>query len=335
MEASERGHVGVVPGFEAALRNIQQYLPLAQRWVIVFEPKYHSRLVRHLLRGLSAPCTLLRLGEDLPTHVQRVAEEHRDDARCVLLEFLVCDGGLTHGGIDYHNALAEYWSWTQSRLRLFFDVTDDNVRVLFSESPRVLERRCLRMRERLNGCKLLSYCGPGGGGISMDCSGAEWHACTGLGPREYTLPSGEVACAPVSVDGDLPVEGWIVGTIPFGIKYGGIRKRGLTISFRAGSIVRISGESLELCSDLEHVLDRTPALRQVVEVGFGQSKAVTQAAKVSDVGCDWHERHLGLHLGLGATLPFDARRPDTGHHLDIVLRRGRVTSTNGHLMLRW
>lgn len=327
--------MGLSPDFHAAIINITKYLPPAQRWIVAFEPKYHSRLVADLATCLGGTCELLRLGQDTPERVQHVAAEYRDDPRYAFLEFQVCDGELTRGGINYHDALALFWNWTEDRLRLFFDVTDNNVGVLFSESPRLIERRCLRMREKLSTCRTLTFRSQAGSNISIDCSAVEWHAYTGFAPLEYTLPSGEVACAPVSVDGELYVEGWIVGTIPFGIKYGPIFQDALRFSFRAGSIVRVDGEFPALCRDVEHVLDRIPALREVVEVGFGQSRAVSQAAKDCEVGCDWHERHFGLHLGLGATLPVNTISRRKTDHQDIVLRRGRVVNEYGSMVMRW
>jgi hypothetical protein len=99
----------VILDFQAAITNIKEYLPSAQCWVVAFEPKYHSRLIRDLIPSLAGPCELLRLGQDTPEHVQRVASEYRDAPRYAFLEFLVCDGEITRGGIDYYNALAEYW----------------------------------------------------------------------------------------------------------------------------------------------------------------------------------------------------------------------------------
>jgi hypothetical protein len=57
------------------------------------------------------------------------------------------------------------------------------------------------------------------------------------------------------------------------------------------------------------------------------------------IGYRWHERHFGLHLGLGAELPeflaAGARRT-TGHHLDLVLRRGLLRSSlQGETLLEW
>ena len=40
--------------------------------------------------------------------------------------------------------------------------------------------------------------------------------------------------------------------------------------------------------------------------------------------------------GLGATLPADTiGRRKTNHHLDIVLRRGRVMNEYGNIVMRW
>ena len=77
-------------------------------------------------------------------------------------------------------------------------------------------------------------------------------------------------------------------------------------------------------------------LRSLSEVGIGQSRAVSRAARLCPAGLLWHERHRGLHLGLGAELPetFDPKLRTTGHHLDVVLATGSLRRGT-HLMMRW
>jgi hypothetical protein len=85
-------------------------------------------------------------------------------------------------------------------------------------------------------------------------------------------------------------------------------------------------------------LSRLPGLQLVNEVGIGQLKGVTTAAKKHKVGYHWHERHFGLHLGLGAELD-ESDAPGgiraTGHHLDIVLESGRLINSRSMDVLSW
>ena len=75
-------------------------------------------------------------------------------------------------------------------------------------------------------------------------------------------------------------------------------------------------------------------LRRVAELGIGQSKAVARAAHKEQVGCLWHERHFGVHLGLGAGL-HEAPGRVTQHHLDIVLANGALAGESGRTILAW
>ena len=82
-------------------------------------------------------------------------------------------------------------------------------------------------------------------------------------------------------------------------------------------------------------LERIPGLRYIAEIGVGQSKAVSRAAKKQTGACLWHERHFGLHLGLGATLSDEPGKRRTPHHLDLVLRSGCVADQRGRVILHW
>lgn len=319
-------------GWQQAIENLKEYLPPASHWVIAFERPYHTRILRELIPRLGS-CELLCLGEDSPALVARIARRHRNDASWGFLEFAVSDGRVTHQGIDYRQALMEYSAWSVERMRLCFDVTDANFRLLFSEEPRALKRRCQQLQRRLARCTKLVFGNSGKSLLEISCDKDAWQAYAGLTPDDYMLPTGEVACEPKSVDGDLNVSGWIVGTIPFGIKYGLIKRRALKLSFRNGEIMSIKGNQRALCRDLELVMERIPGLRHVAEAGFGQSKAVGRAARKHETACLWHERHYGLHLGLGATLSDEDRK--TSHHLDLVLRRGRVVDQRGDLVMDW
>jgi hypothetical protein len=321
-------------GWQTAVRNLKEYLPSAKRWVVAFERPYHSRILRELIPHLGG-CELLCLGEDSRIQVAKMGRRYRSDASWGFLEFAVSDGQVTHRGIDYRHALMEYSAWSAERIRLLFDVTDANFCLLFSEAPRVLKRRCQQMQRRLSRSEKLVFSDSGGSLVTLNCGTEGWQAYTGLRPEDYMLPSGEVACEPRSVDGELNVEGWIVGTIPFGTKYGKINRGDLKISFRGGEIVSVTGKQRSLCRDLEMVLERIPGMRHVAEVGVGQSKGVSRAAKNHEVACLWHERHFGLHLGLGATLSDAPGKRKTPHHLDLVLRRGRLADERGDVIIEW
>lgn len=321
-------------GWSTALGNFKQYLPVAKDWVVAFERPFHTRILSELIPHLGS-CELLCLGEDSPSRVENLGRRHRDDPRWAFLEFAVCDDQVTHHGIDYRDALMAYSGWSPLRIRLLFDVTDSNFRVLFSEDPRLVERRCRRLLRSLANARQLVFVDFGPSKVTMNFEAEQWRAYTGLERDDYMLPSGEVTCEPTSVNGKLDVAGWLVGTIPFAAKYGTIMPGSLTLKFRDGEIVKVGGRKRSLCKDLDMTLDRIPGLRYVSEIGLGQSKAVSRAASKNAGACLWHERHFGLHLGLGATLSDEPGKRRTPHHLDLVLRTGRVADQSGRAILRW
>lgn len=317
--------------WQQAVENFKEYLPAASRWVVAYEPQYHSRILTEIIPRLG-PCELVCLGEDSPDRVAKLGREHRDDPRWAFVEFAVSDGRITHNGIDYRDALMEFMPWTFARMRLCFDVTDASFRLLFSEKRRTLAQRCQQLQRRLAQCGSLVFTDSRASLLNLVCAREKWRVYAGLTPDDYMLPTGEVAGEPESIDGNLAVEGWIVGTIPFGIKYGAIKDGDINLSFRDGKIARVTGKRRALCRDFEMVLQKIPGLRYVVEVGFGQSKAVGRAARKHETGCLWHERHFGLHLGLGAALVTNDRR--TSHHLDLIIRKGKVEE-RGVEVMKW
>ncbi len=324
----------------SALSNFLQLLPAAVgRWVIAFEPAHHGGLARALMQQVEVVAAI-ELGVDSPERVRAIAQELRADPACGFLEFAVVDGELTHAGIDYRDALMGFGRWDTARVKLCFDVTDRNFAELFSEDPYAVRERCRALLGSVAGATALEYrSGAGDEVLSLRCAPGSWRAHSGLEPDDYILPSGEIECVPSAVDGELVVDGWIVGTIPFGMKYGRVRRGAVRLAIRAGVIAGISGdgraEDIELFRDLEATLESLPGLRHVVELGIGQSRAVARAAAAHEVGCLWHERHFGLHLGLGAALietPGEVKK--SHHHLDLILAHGELKG-DGSPLLTW
>lgn len=294
-----------------------------------------SRLVPRL--PSVTPVELYEVSEE---GIERIGEENRQKEEVGLLEFIMHYGALEYGDEDPARALDSFTAWPPNRARICFDVSDLNFCDLFSESPREVTERCSRLRDRLSESDILTY-GPGEGAAAellVKCEGSRWVVYSGFEDFDYILPSGEVTCLPGSVDGVLDVGGWIVGTMPFGLKYGRIEQGDLKLQFERRRVVRIDGRNRRLCADLEAALSRMPGLQMVSEAGVGQSKAVTKAAASHRVGYHWHERHFGLHLGLGAELT-ETQEEDveraTGHHLDIVLASGCLRDSGPAEVLRW
>lgn len=324
--------MGVTP-WASAIRNLVDCLPAGiAHWVLVCDRGYQLALARSLKDALPVAESIL-LGSDPPRRVRSIAEQYRDDPEAGLLELLCFDGERLRWGRNYQNAMMPFAEWPSERVRLCFDVTDHNFRELFSEAPRRVQARGQRLRRRLRDEPRLSLTA-GKSRATLRCKPDGWELHSGLERDDYILPSGELECVPESVDGTVEVNGWIVGTILFGVKYGRIGPAQLALKLRRGEVVEITGNHRPLCGELETALNALPGLRRVAELGIGQSKAVAHAARQEPVGCLWHERHFGVHLGLGASL-HEAPGRETQHHLDVVLATGSLTGAAGRGILRW
>lgn len=322
-----------IGSWTTAIGNFSDCLPSGvEHWVLLCDRGYQIELARLLSAALPVVETIF-LGTDPPRRVRSIADRHLDDPAVGLLEFLCCDGERLRGGRNYHNALMRFSLWPPERVRLCFDVTDRNFRGLFSEPARRVRTRSRILRRRLQGEERLALAS-GKGRATLRCRADGWEIHSGLERDDYVLPSGEIECVPESVDGDVEVDGWIVGTIPFGMKYGRIGPTQLELGFRRGEVVRVTGTHRSLCNELETAFTMLPGLRRVVELGIGQSKAVSRTAPKETVGCLWHERHFGVHLGLGAGLHEEPGRV-TQHHIDVVLARGSLVGAGGRAILNW
>ena len=330
--------VSAEENWDRAIDNFTQYLPPGiTRWLVALELPVHRTMRRRLLPKLGST-QLFVLGQTSPALVQKAGLALRTDPSVGFLEFAVHDGRADHQGVDYQTALMTYARWPTSRLRICFDVWDDTFPVLFSETPADVKLRCQRTRYTVASAEMLTYRSrpESAAELMIDCANSRWVEYSGLEDYDYMLPSGEVACRPRSVDGVLDLDGWLIGTLPFGLKYGRIRPGELQLTFNNGRLDEVEGARRELVADLRAVITAVPALRTVIETGLGQSMAVPAAVPLCQPGYQWHERHYGLHLGLGAELPetLGRKRRPTNHHLDIVLASGRL-DLDGHHWRRW
>jgi len=319
--------------WSTAIRNFTDCLPSGiKRWVLLCDRDYQIALARRLSKELPTIDFVL-MGCDPADRVRVVANRHLDDPAVGLLEFLCGDGSRARWGRNYQKALLYVAQWPPERVRLCFDVTDLNFRDLFSEIPRYVRARSRTLRRRLVQEESVALTS-GTSSFVAQCRGAGWEIHSGLEKDDYVLPSGEIECVPESVDGDLEVNGWIVGTIPFGMKYGRIAPPALALRFRRGEVVGVTGKHRQLRKEIETAFTTHPGLRRVAELGIGQSKGVRRAARKEEVGCLWHERHFGVHLGLGAGLHEASEARPTKHHLDIVMATGRLAGAD-RTILSW
>lgn len=324
-------------GWQAAVEIFISYLPPdVRRWIVLLEPPLHHRIFEEISSSIVVN-RLFLAGQADPRAVHEAAEDAADQDDVGYLEFVVTDGRFDHGGVDYREAVRPFAGWDNSRVRLCFDVWDGVFPALFSEPRADLVRRAREMQARVGEVRALSVESNGGGRLGWDCATGPWTRCDGESTSDYLLPVGEIACRPSGLEGELPVDGWVIGSIPFGLKYGRIKPGALRLTFRSGEVAEVGGNDVELCRDIEVVMERIPELRLVSEAGLGLSGAATKASELVAAGMQWHERRVGVHVGLGAELPetIVQREHLTSHHLDIVLAGGTLTDQAGDVVLSW
>jgi hypothetical protein len=147
-------------------------------------------------------------------------------------------------------------------------------------------------------------------------------------PGDHVLPAGEVAARPLSVDGRVDFNGTVMGTIPFGFKYGLIAPGGLVLDFHGGVLANVTGTNTALIRDLEKVINRFPAITCVGETALSINMGITALA---GIGYQWEERYPGFHLGMGGEISENlsslAER-SCPHHIDFVLAAPTIMAAN-------
>jgi hypothetical protein len=306
--------------------------PMIERWIMIYDPRCQPLTVDHLRKHLRL-VDEFQFGLTQPERLEESAERFRNNASVGFLEFICAGDASTNAGIEYARSLMRFALWPPERVRLCFDVTDQTFPLLFSESPHAVRDRGEAIAKIApedktfivrNGQSKLSF-----------TRGASWNAYTGLELESYVLPSGELECVPDDMEGTLLVDGWIVGTIPFGVKYGRIRSGDLELAFKGNALVRISGNRSDLVRDFEDAVLSCPELATVHEVGIGISMGATVAASIPEVGCIWHERQVGVHFGLGAAVSGEREERKARHHVDIMLASGSMATVDGIQVLVW
>ena len=336
----ERGLLNQASDWDRSFDHLLRYLPRElDHWIVVYEGSFHKGIIAQLKSRLKS-AEFFDLEKEASQTILDVGNSNLANERAGFLEFVIhYPASIYDGHCPGADGLNAFIFWPETRMKICFDVTDTNFCDLFSESPEEITERCLRLRDQVAQNDELLYQNGAAEPLTIGCAGAEWTAYSGFGKTfDHVLPSGEVSCLPKSVDGNLEVVGWIIGTIPFGVKFGRIQSGELNLRFEGRNIVNVSGFNRQLCADFEGALANAARLQLVSEAGIGQSLAVRNAAENHKLGYSWHERHFGLHIGLGAELPREdaANRGKVGgHHLDIVLAEGTLTGSNDREFLNW
>ena len=209
----------------------------------------------------------------------------------------------------------EYFDdWDRTRIRLLADVPDFLFDEIFSTSRTDLQRLASRLHAKVRVAEKLVIQGPG---TNLEVRVTEWYANDGK-PEDHILPCGELAGIPTSIEGQVTVDGTMLGTIPFGFKYGRIRQGDLILEFKV-HVVGVSGAHRALVHDLEGIFARLPALRRIGEAAISFNTGIEH---LPGIGYQWEEKYPGFHFGMGAELSENLTTLSErvcNHHLDVIL----------------
>lgn len=296
--------------------------------IVVYDRDLCRRIAADISKGLDSLHVQHRLIDfhQNPRQAHFVAQQYSDDESVVVCLAYVLDYRRMHADKKYRSniqVLESFDSWNLMNLKVLADVTDSNFEAFLSVSRS--ELRCLSdsISQRLMA----------GESFTVDHNQEQIRVQPGLsgwylndgGPNDYLLPCGEVSTAPLSVDGKLNFSGTILGTIPFGFKYGRVKPGELELNFSLGQIMSVAGSNNALVADLEGILSLVPALAKVGEASISFNPAISA---LNGLGYQWEEKYRGFHFGLGAELVENIESTalrQCDHHVDFVMDDCAIT----------
>lgn len=227
------------------------------------------------------------------------------------------------GGFDY---------WDIERIRLLADVPNALFDDFFKQSKSELREFADRLISKVQNASEIIVREGEGTNLTVSVKKDSWYSNDGK-PSDHILPCGEISTRPIEVNGIVVFEGTILGTIPFGFKYGKIRKGDLILTFEDGEVSGVSGNNYNLVEDIQRIFSRLPVIRKVGETSISFNTGIQELA---GLGYQWEERYPGFHFGLGAELTenltsLSDRQCD--HHIDFVLNDCDIYAENTPIFL--
>lgn len=323
---------------DRALENFLRYLPSSvEEWLVFYDSRFTKETARRVA-GVVRAREVVDLRQTSAENISKLDETCFPNPHIGALFFSLFHAAENHSReyLAAFERLNVFDTWPSNRCRIVDEVSDRTFDGIFQTSPDSLRDECL---ETLDRCRMSDHARfrANTGSLNIRYDPRSGVPYTGLEPYEFNIPSGEVAFHPIDISGSVSFHGWIIGSIPFGQKYGRIRNNQLTLTFDNGRISDLSGSATGLLGDLEATFGRSPALRNVREFGIGLNSAASTLARRHTVGLQWMEKCRGLHLGLGAELTehiSDHRLRQTHHHLDLVFECGELL-VDGDIILSW
>jgi hypothetical protein len=277
----------------------------------------HGALAQRIMESMEVRCTCLNFLTE-PERVKSIAIEHRDRSdSTVCLVYLLDYARLASDG-EYRRLVTnlEYFDdWDRTRIRLLADVPDFLFESIFRSSRDDLQRFARMLHDKVRNARQIVVRGRG---THLEVRVGEWYANDGK-PHDHILPCGELAGIPASIEGCVTVDGTLLGTIPFGFKYGRIKPGDLILEFRDRHVHAHSGANKELVADFETLFAALPTLRRIGEAAISFNTSIDY---LPGIGFQWEEKFPGFHFGMGAELSENLttlQERQCDHHIDVIL----------------
>lgn len=279
----------------------------------------HEILAKRIAARITLPYTLVDFVLE-PEVTREIAIQHRGDTHVAACLVYLLDYGRIAAD-DYYRRLVKnlgyFDDWHISRVRLLADVPDFLFDDFFTLSRSDLQDIGGRLVSMIQPASVINVRNRKGELLQISVKDQPWYSMDGK-PSDHILPTGELATIPKSVDGKISFEGTILGTIPFGFKYGRISKDELVLEFKKRILVGVSGSNSALVNDLQTILAALPALRRIGETAISFNTGITS---LPGIGFQWEEKFPGFHFALGAELSENLESlsiRECDHHLDFI-----------------
>ncbi len=329
-----------MPIEKESLNNFLSYIKSKNRqsWCVVYDSLLHSSIIN----ALSSEIKIERLVDLNTSNDKEIREIDKDffenkDVGIIIFSLFIHSKNYSPSYLETLKALNIFDTWVEERSLICDEVIDETFNTVFQESPQKITNKIKEITNIFKSQDEFLFEDDFGSCLQIKYIRETASIYDGFQPHEHNIPSGEVAFAPYNIEGNLNFSGWIIGTIPFGQKYGHINIGTLSLQIEKREIVSLHSINERLLKDFQIIGQKNKALWKIVEVGIGINSAVTNAANKSKVGYEWMEKKTGLHLGLGAELTEhidDYKNRKTHHHIDLVIDSGRL-SHNGELLFSW
>jgi leucyl aminopeptidase (aminopeptidase T) len=192
---------------------------------------------------------------------------------------------------------------------------------VFGVPPGELVDRAERVANRIRAAKVLDVRMPAGAVLRIPLN-SDYDVVRIDGFQEaaggltVNLPAGEVATYPdpQRISGTILFTGGLLGTIPIGRKHG-LVQRPIQLDLVRGRVTDVKGDNVALVRDVRYCLGLEAHGAAISEIGFGTHPAIRS---LCGLNYSYEEKHLGFHLGFGASLTQQNVTRQSNHHLDLL-----------------